>query len=435
MPAFTDLALSPTLQTTLAALDFRQPTPIQSAAIPPILAGKDILAQAQTGTGKTAAFALPIIEQLSQTPAADTYHPIRALVLVPTRELAIQVQEQTLALGKQAKMRVIALYGGVRFDNQIRKMKNGADILVATPGRLLAMLTQHKFDLQALQVLVLDEADRMLDLGFSEPLQKILAFTPARYQTLLFSATFNPAVEALADTLLNQPERIRVGRHNSSAGKIRQHAFAVEQRDKADITSYLLHQENWSGTLIFTRTKQRADQLADYLQQDGISAAALHGDKPQKARLAALAAFSQQRIRVLVATDVAARGLDIPALPRVINYDLPRQAEDYVHRIGRTGRAGQAGLAISLVAPDERHLLLAISQLTGQSLALHAVPQFQHGQMQPSPTIKTKQQTQQRGKKTAHRRPNPQTKTSQSDASQQSAKPGKPALRRSLFSK
>lgn len=442
MSAFGSLGLCPELQFTLQELGYHQPTPIQEAAIPMVLEGHDLIAEAQTGTGKTASFALPMIEQLSRQPQGPEYYPIRGLVLVPTRELAIQVADATLAYGLALGMRVISIYGGVRFDNQIRKMKRGADILVATPGRLLEMLRQKKFTLDHLEFLVLDEADRMLDLGFIHDLRAILSFTPAQKQTLLFSATFTPAVEKLTDGLLNAPERVSVAPRNATSKKVTQHAFAIDNRDKTDILSYLITGCGWQQTLVFARTKRRAEQVSQALQKEGIKAVSIHGDKNQRERSAALAAFTAGEATALIATDVAARGLDIEGLPRVINYDIPQQAEAYVHRIGRTGRAGQTGIAFSFCSPDEKALWADIGQLIGKQIPLQPVPLVENGKlvMQSAPPAPR------RGQK--NRRPKPHkaaNKPAAKGKAQNTNKPTrqkpaadtkpakKPGARRSLF--
>ncbi len=381
MAEFRQLALCPELQRTLEHLDYKTTTPIQDAAIPEILAGKDLLAQAQTGTGKTAAFALPIIETLRHNAIDDNYHPIKALILTPTRELAIQVAEKTLEYGEALSMRVISIYGGIRFDNQLRKMKNGADILVATPGRLLEMLMQKKFKLDQLQFLVFDEADRMLDLGFIHDINKIMSFMPKKRQTLLFSATFTKQVEDWAQQLLNKPLKISVNSNQATTKKIQQIAYKVDNANKDELLSHLIISGSWQQTLIFTRTKKRAEKVSLMLIAEGIKATSIHGDKLQKERIAALNAFSEGQVDVLVATDVAARGLDIEALPRVVNYDLPNQAEAYIHRIGRTARAGKTGQAIAFVAPDERQYLIDIEQLMGKNVQFHSIPLLEKGRM------------------------------------------------------
>jgi len=384
MSGFDLLNLSPELQFTLSELGHQQPTPIQKLAIPLILQGVDVMAQAQTGTGKTAAFALPMIEMLSKKAPDPEYHAIRGLILTPTRELAIQVGDSTLAYGRRLGMRVASIYGGVRFDNQIRKMKRGADILVATPGRLLDMLAQNKLSINQLEILVFDEADRMLDLGFIEDIRKLMRYMPTKRQTLLFSATFSPEIDVLAEHLLNSPHRVNASPPNSVVKLIKQRAFAVDQKDKSDILSYFIKGLQWTQVLVFTRTRQRADSVAEYLQSENIKATALHGDKVQRERNLALQQFSEGEINVLVATDVAARGLDIDSLSQVVNYDLPNQAEAYVHRIGRTGRAGKSGVAFSFVAPDERNYLSSICELIQKNIPLEPVPIIESGKMHGS---------------------------------------------------
>lgn len=412
MSAFAELGLCPELVATLAALDHHTPTPIQAQAIPLVLAGHDLIAEAQTGTGKTASFALPMIERFSRVPASGDYHPIRGLILTPTRELAVQVGEHGLAYGQLLGMRVVSVFGGVRFDNQIRKMKRGADILVATPGRLLDMLKQKKLSLEQLEILVFDEADRMLDLGFIGEIRELLTYMPAQRQTLLFSATLNDSVEVLADKLLQDPKRIAIAARNSASKQVKQSAYAVDNADKADVLGFLIRGGNWKQTLVFTRTKKRADQLCTQLLEEGISAVAIHGDRTQRERMAALAAFTAGEVKVLVATDVAARGLDIEALPQVVNYDLPNQPEAYVHRIGRTGRAGLKGWAVSLVSPEERRFLKDISALIGKPLQLQPVPVLENGKLIEGGVLAEKKRNQSgnthkksRGKKTSKAQP------------------------------
>jgi len=424
MADFSQLELCPELQLTLEQLNYQQTTEIQAKVIPVILQGKDVLAQAQTGTGKTAGFALPIIEKLKDLSYDDNYHPIRALILTPTRELAIQVAEKTLSYGEQLGIRVISLYGGVRFDNQLRKMKRGADILVATPGRLLEMLIQKKLSLQQLQVLVFDEADRMLDLGFIHDINRIMSFAPKQRQTLLFSATYNDKIEQWAAQVLNAPKKISAAPANSAAKKVQQIAYKVSNSDKDDVLNFMITSGNWKQTLVFVRTKRRADKVAQALIDAGISANSIHGDKLQKERITALSAFTEQQIDVLVATDVAARGLDIKALPRVVNYDLPNQPEAYVHRIGRTARAGKTGQAISFVAPDERHYLQEIEQLTGKQVQFHSIPLLTNGRLVSEKTASIARANK-KVRKTAKAK-------YQAPAIE---KPTKPALRPSLLSK
>ncbi|EPJ48143.1 MAG: ATP-dependent RNA helicase RhlE [Osedax symbiont Rs1] len=425
MAAFDQLALCPELQYTLQQLGYQQMTAIQEKAIPVILAGRDVLAQAQTGTGKTAGFALPIIEKLQQSVVADhNYHQVRALILTPTRELAIQVAEKTLSYGEQLGMRVIAVYGGVRFDNQIRKMKRGADILVATPGRLLEMLIQKKISLKNLQILVFDEADRMLDLGFIHDINRIMSFAPKQRQTLLFSATFNEKIENWAQQVLNSPLKIQVAVKNSVVKEVQQIAYKVGNNSKEELLCHLIKSGNWQQTLVFTRTKRRADKVTAALLAEGINALAIHGDKLQKERITALTEFSNRQIDVLVATDVAARGLDIAALPRVVNFDLPNQPEAYIHRIGRTARAGKTGQAISFVAPDEKAYLQEIELLIVKKLQFHSIPMLEKGKLSSEKIA---------GIKRANNKP--QRKTAKAHfIAPDLDKPSKPALRPSLIS-
>lgn len=381
MANFSQLKLCPELLFTLEQLNYQHMSEIQQKAIPVILAGEDVMAQAQTGTGKTAGFALPMIEKLRQPNSVENYHNIRGLILTPTRELAIQVAEKTLSYGEQLGVRVVSVYGGVRFENQIRKMKRGADILVATPGRLLEMLIQKKFSLTHLEILVFDEADRMLDLGFIHDINRIMSFAPKKRQTLLFSATYNDKIEHWAQQVLNKPKKISVTPSNSVGKKVQQIAYKVDNSSKEEVLCYLISSGKWKQTLVFTRTKKRADKVADFLLSENINAVSIHGDKLQKDRISALSRFVNQEVDVLVATDVAARGLDIEALPRVVNFDLPDQPEAYVHRIGRTARAGKTGQAISFVAPDERQHLLDIETLIAKKLQFHSIPLLDKGKL------------------------------------------------------
>ncbi|WP_409526474.1 DEAD/DEAH box helicase [Nitrincola sp. MINF-07-Sa-05] len=387
MPSFSSLNLCPELLYTLESLGYVEPTKIQSMAIPHILARKDLLAEAQTGSGKTAAFSLPMIELFSKSPLSSGERPVRGLILTPTRELAIQVADNTLAYGRELGIKVVSIYGGVRYEDQIRRLNRGADILVATPGRLIEMLLHQTVMLDKLEILVLDEADRMLDLGFIEDIRKVMSFMPDERQTLLFSATLGGSIDTLAAELLNNPVSACATPSNTTVSSIKQRAYYVDNKDKSDILSYLISGCNWSQTLVFTRTKKRADQVASYLEHEGISTVSLHGDRTQRERNAALHAFVNRDVRVLVATDVAARGLDIESLPQVINYDLPNQPEAYVHRIGRTGRAGKSGLAISLVAPDERRFLVDICALIGKEIPLLGVPTIEQGKLVDGPKV------------------------------------------------
>ena len=379
--SFSELALCSELQETLQTLGYKKPTPIQLKAIPLVLQGEDLLAEAQTGTGKTASFALPIIQKLSQSEPSPEYRHIRALVLAPTRELAIQVADNTLEYGRALSMRVMSIYGGVRLDNQIRKLKRGADIIVATPGRLLDLLQQKVINLEHLEFLVLDEADRMLDLGFIEPIKKIMEYAAEPRQTLLFSATADESIEVLADFYLNDPKKVKVSPRNSTASQVKQYAYAVDNSDKADVLSYLIKEGRWGQVLVFVRTKKRVDEVTDYLKKDGVDAASIHGDKTQRERIRMLGEFVSGELQILVATDVAARGLDIESLPHVVNYDLPNVPEAYVHRIGRTGRAGENGEAISLVSPAEREFLSRIEKLIKQKIKLRPVPFVENGKL------------------------------------------------------
>ena len=418
---FAELGLCPELQTTLHELGYQHPTPIQEKAIPEVLAGNDVLAEAQTGTGKTASFALPIIEQLSQQTPNEEYRHIRALVLVPTRELAVQVADNTLEYGRALNMRVISVFGGVRVENHIRKLKRGADILVATPGRLLDLLKQKAIQLKQLEFLVLDEADRMLDLGFIEPIQQIMDFAPSTQQTLLFSATFDESVEVLAEFYLNSPKKIQVAQRNSTAQQVKQFAYAVDNSDKADVLCYLIQEGKWEQTLVFARTKNRVDDLVQYLQREGLDVEGLHGDKSQRERNQTYKRFAEGRLHILVATDVAARGLDIESLPHVVNYDLPNVPENYVHRIGRTGRAQATGEAVSLVSASEKEFLERIRKLVKQKIPLRPVPYVEDGKVHHSDaSVNTKKKTQKKPDKKIRRRP---VEAYQSDESVKAIRP------------
>lgn len=425
MSSFADLPLCPELQVALQRLNYHQPTPIQRKAIPLVLQGYDLMAEAQTGTGKTASFALPMIEMFSQQEIEEGYKNIRGLVLVPTRELAIQVADAALECGQALGMRIVSIYGGVRFDNQVRKMKRGADILVATPGRLLDMLTQGKLHLNDMQTLVFDEADRMLDLGFIDTIKSILGFCPEQRQTLLFSATSNESIDLLAEYLLTEPKYVKTTPRNSTGQHIKQLAYAVDNKGKTSFVLRLIQKEGWKKTLIFTRTKNRADQLLTELIKQGITAAVIHGDRSQKERVNALQAFINNEVDILVATDVAARGLDIPAIPRVVNFDMPNVPEDYVHRIGRTGRAGQEGVAISLVGTSEREYLADIELLIKRKLKLKK-PQLQTQEKAPD----TAQQKKRKRKGSARKDGEEYLRNTKEDEAKDAAIP---SIRPSLF--
>ncbi|MGB4674681.1 MAG: DEAD/DEAH box helicase [Azovibrio sp.] len=364
---FASLGLIPPLLEALEKLGYQQPTPVQTQAIPAVLAGRDLMAAARTGTGKTAAFALPILQRLA-TQGAVQAGEVRALVLVPTRELAEQVHQSFRDYGHFLVLRTYAAYGGVSISPQITALARGVDVLVATPGRLLDLHRQQVLSLLQVETLVLDEADRMLDLGFAKELEQVLAALPKQRQTLLFSATFSDDIRALSTRLLRQPLRIEVSPRNSTAKKVKQWLAPVDKKNKPELFCHLLKQQRWGQVLVFVKTRKGVEQLVATLQARGIHADSIHGDKPQASRLKALERFKAAAVQILVATDVAARGLDIDDLPLVVNFDLPTVAEDYIHRIGRTGRAGASGEAISLVCADEVNLLAAIETLIGRTL-------------------------------------------------------------------
>ena len=364
--SFEKLGLRAELLKALAQKGYARPTPIQAQAIPAILGGKDVLGGAQTGTGKTAAFALPILQQFSEM-RAQGKGP-RALVLAPTRELAAQVCDSFQTYGKRLNLRSHVVFGGVGINPQIKTLSQGIDVLIATPGRLLDLSGRRAVDFRNLECLVLDEADRMLDMGFIHDIRKILKLIPAKRQNLLFSATYSPDIKRLSEDILKRPEMIEVARRNTAAETVAQSAYQVQKNQKRILLSQLAQDGNWEQALVFTRTKHGANRLATQLASDGIDSAAIHGNKSQAARERALSAFKNRSVRVLVATDIAARGLDIQDLPFVINYELPNVPEDYVHRIGRTGRAGKDGQAISLVSQEENKLLWRIEKLLGRKI-------------------------------------------------------------------
>jgi len=363
--SFDTLGLSAGLLRAIGEQGYSEPTPIQRKAIPIILDGRDVMAGAQTGTGKTAGFTLPLLQRLSATPVRKGRRPVRALVLTPTRELAAQVGASVDTYGRHLPLQSAVIFGGVKINPQIEKLRRGVDILVATPGRLLDHAGQKTVDLSQVEILVLDEADRMLDMGFIHDIRKVLALMPGNgaRQNLLFSATFSGEIKQLANRLLNEPELIEVPRCNATAERIEQLVHPVDKLRKRELLSHLIGSQNWRQVLVFTRTKHGANRLSQQLEKDGLSAAAIHGNKSQGARTRALAGFKSGEVRILVATDIAARGLDIDQLPHVVNYELPNVPEDYVHRIGRTGRAGNEGEAVSLVCVDEHKLLRDIERL------------------------------------------------------------------------
>jgi ATP-dependent RNA helicase RhlE len=373
--SFEPLGLAPGLLRAVAEQGYTTPTPIQARAVPEILAGRDLLAAAQTGTGKTAAFTLPMLHRLQAQPASgEGRRPVRVLVLVPTRELAAQVEESVRTYGKHLPaLRTTLIFGGVGINPQIDALKRGTDIVVATPGRLLDHVGQRNVDLSKVEFFVLDEADRMLDMGFIRDIRKVIERLPKQRQNLLFSATFSPDIRKLAEGLLNNPATIDIAPRNSAAESVTQRAIFCEKHDKAGLLAYMISRFNWKQVLVFTRTKHGANRLCDRLIKDGINAAALHGNKSQNARLKALAQFKTGEVRALVATDIAARGLDIDQLPHVVNFELPAVPEDYVHRIGRTGRAGEAGEAVSLVCRDEYDEWRGIEKLLKRTIQAYEV--------------------------------------------------------------
>ncbi len=375
--SFADLALAEPILRAIHDAGYTTPTPIQTQAIPQVLAGGDLLAAAQTGTGKTAGFTLPILHHLS-TRAAQTPKPgrPRCLILVPTRELAAQVEESAKTYGKYLSLTSMVMFGGVNINPQFKALKSRVDILVATPGRLLDHLGQKTVDLSGVEILVLDEADRMLDMGFIRDIKKVLAVVPKQRQTLLFSATFSDEIRTLANGLLHNPKSVEVARRNTTVEVIEQSMHRVPQAHKRDLLAHLIRHHDWQQVLVFTRTKHGANKLAEKLVKDGITAAAIHGNKSQSARTKALANFKDGGVRVLVATDIAARGIDIDQLPQVVNYELPNVAEDYVHRIGRTGRAGSTGSALSLVDDEEMSYLRDIEKLIKRSIVRVEVEGF-----------------------------------------------------------
>jgi superfamily II DNA/RNA helicase len=374
---FASLGLIEPLLRALETLGYQTPTPVQAQAIPAVLAGRDLMAAAQTGTGKTAGFALPLLQRLTQEGAVVAPNSVRALILVPTRELAEQVHANIAEYAEHLPLRTYAVYGGVSINPQMMKLRKGVDLLVATPGRLLDLFRQNAVKFTQLQTLVLDEADRMLDLGFSEELRDIYKALPKKRQTLLFSATFSEAIRAMAGQTLDNPLSIEVSPRNVAASSVKQWVVTVDKKRKPELFIHLLKQQHWKQVLVFAKTRKGVDELVDRLQGLGINADGIHGDKPQATRQRALDRFKASEVQILVATDVAARGLDIEELPTVVNFDLPIVAEDYVHRIGRTGRAGLSGEAISLVCADEVQLLAAIEVLTGQTLRRIQEPDFE----------------------------------------------------------
>jgi ATP-dependent RNA helicase RhlE len=388
--SFENLGLTADILRAVSEQGYTKPTPVQAQAIPAILKGGDIMAGAQTGTGKTAGFTLPMLQRLNATPIHGKRR-VRALVLTPTRELAAQVGESINTYGKHLPLRSTVIFGGVGIQPQIKALRNGVDIVVATPGRLLDHAGQKTIDLSKVDILVLDEADRMLDMGFIHDIRKVLALLPKKRQNLLFSATFADEIKQLASNILVSPTLIEVARNETSA-QVTQVIHPVDKSRKRALLSHLISSQDWRQVLVFTRTKHGANRLAEQLGRDGIVAAAIHGNKSQTARTKALAGFKKGDIRVLVATDIAARGLDIDQLPHVVNYELPNVAEDYVHRIGRTGRAGNNGEAMSLVCAEEQKLLHGIEKLIKRE-----IPKVEVEGFTPTETVESRPMTQQRG--------------------------------------
>ncbi len=375
--SFTNLGLSEPILKSLSHKGYKEPTPIQEKSIPAILDGKDVMAAAQTGTGKTASFTLPILTMLSHPKNQHKGHQVRALIITPTRELAAQVRDNVLTYGNNLNLRSAAVYGGARIHNQQLKLKKGVDILVATPGRLLDLYNQKSVNFTKVEILVLDEADQMLDMGFIHDIKKIINLLPKRRQNLMFTATFSNPFRKLANELVDNPIEISVTSDNETAANVNHYIHPVDKSRKAELLIELIETEKWKQALVFTRTKHGADRLTKQLLKVDIKAAAIHGNKTQNNRMKALDSFKNNRIKILVATDVAARGIDIPNMQQVINFDVPTVAKDYVHRIGRTGRAGKSGKAISLVSADEYNLLQDIERLLKKTLKRHIIDGFE----------------------------------------------------------
>jgi ATP-dependent RNA helicase RhlE len=380
---FTDLNLHASLLKAITDQGYTTPTPVQAQAIPFILEGRDMLAGAQTGTGKTAGFTLPLLQILTEKTIPKSNRKIRALILTPTRELAAQVAESVKIYGKYLPLKSAVVFGGVGINPQITMLRNGIDILIATPGRLLDHIGQGTVDLSAVEVFVLDEADRMLDMGFIRDIRRVITILPKHRQNLMFSATYSDDIKTLANTLLRNPAEVEVARRNTSSELVTQSVILVDCKRKSALLGELITKNKWEQVLVFTRTKHGANKLTEYLQKIGVTSAAIHGNKSQAARTKALDDFKRSAVRVLVATDIAARGIDIDALPHVVNFELPNIAEDYVHRIGRTGRAGCEGEALSLVCVDEADYLRGIEKLINKKLDSRIIEGYE-----PDPTIK-----------------------------------------------
>ena len=374
---FTEFGLSDHILQGIDAVGFEEPTPIQALAIEPAVAGKDVIGCAQTGTGKTAAFVLPVLHHLAPAKGAGHTGKLpRALVLTPTRELCLQVQQAVVSCGKFLALRSASVYGGVGMEQQVKTLQRGVDILVATPGRLLDHMERKTVDLSAVRILVLDEADRMLDMGFIRDVRRIIAAVPARRQTLLFSATISPEIESLASSILRNPETVQAGERRNPAETIVQHFYSAPQGAKNDLLAFALEAEKMESVLVFSRTKHGADKINRRLERKGIASVAIHSNRSQSQRERALEGFKTGKFRVMVATDIAARGIDVSGISHVINFDVPQQAEDYIHRIGRTGRAGETGDAITFVGSEEQQYLARIEKFTGSRYPVKAYPGF-----------------------------------------------------------
>lgn len=423
--SFSTLGLSDPLLRAVSDKGYTTPSPIQAEAIPAVLKGHDVMAAAQTGTGKTAGFTLPLLQKLSQGSLAKS-NQARALVLTPTRELAAQIAENVEAYGKYLNLRSAVVFGGVKINPQMMKLRKGADVLIATPGRLLDLHQQNAIAFDQLEVLILDEADRMLDMGFIHDIRKILKTLPKQRQNLMFSATFSDDIRQLAKTIVNDPVEISVTPRNSAAVSVTQWVHPVDKDQKRRLLAELIKKHRWEQVLVFSRTKHGANRIAEFLEKNNIQAAAIHGNKSQGARTRALANFKSGNVRVLVATDIAARGLDIEQLPQVVNVDLPEVAQDYVHRIGRTGRAGATGQAISLVSTDEIHLLQDIERLTQQLLPRSLVEGYEPKTPLPESKLRPPAKPK-KPKKPQGERPSSQSSTHQPD---QRSPGGNPANRR-----
>ena len=371
--SFDSLGLRAELLRAVLDQGYTTPTPVQAQAIPAVLGGRDLMAAAQTGTGKTAGFTLPILQRLMVEPRPGG-KPVRVLILTPTRELCAQVADSVATYGKYLPIKSTMVFGGVGFSPQVDNLRRGPEIVIATPGRLLDHVQQRTIDLSKVEILVLDEADRMLDMGFINDIKRVLKLLPAKRQNLLFSATFADEIKALADRLLNQPQMIEVARRNSPVEIIKQMAYRIDKGRKSAFLAELIHRGGWSQVLVFTRTKHMANRLSERLERAGLTSAAIHGNKSQSARTRALADFKANKVRVLVATDIAARGLDIDGLPHVVNFELPNVPEDYVHRIGRTGRAGATGEAVSLVEREEEKLMRDIERTMKRQVEILELP-------------------------------------------------------------